>query len=164
LNWDFHGVEFVFENIALPDSNVNEPQSHGFVSFSIFPFPGLPEGGLLSNRVDIYFDQNPAVSTNRVETIVQFPVDLKPETQASRGILIFPNPTTGTINVKLPEPAKPGASIRITDLAGRLVQEQTTEPGSEQQIVHAGNLPSGMYFLQILSQGRVVAVDKFVKQ
>ncbi|MBK6994716.1 MAG: VCBS repeat-containing protein [Lewinellaceae bacterium] len=109
LNWDFHGVEFVFENIALPDSNVNEPQSHGFVSFSIFPFPGLPEGGLLSNRVDIYFDQNPAVSTNRVETIVQFPVDLKPETQASRGILIFPNPTTGTINVKLPEPAKPGA-------------------------------------------------------
>ncbi|MFN0176036.1 MAG: T9SS type A sorting domain-containing protein [Saprospiraceae bacterium] len=79
-------------------------------------------------------------------------------------IRIFPNPNPGTFTVEMPEPAKPGTKFRITDLAGRLVQEQKTEPGSTQQTVRAGALPSGMYFLQVVSEGRVLAVEKFVKQ
>ncbi|MBK7853915.1 MAG: hypothetical protein IPJ79_02535 [Bacteroidetes bacterium] len=30
-------MEFLFENILLPDSNINEPQSHGFVTYRIKP-------------------------------------------------------------------------------------------------------------------------------
>jgi hypothetical protein len=77
---------------------------------------------------------------------------------------IFPNPNPGTFTVELPEPAKPGTSFRITDLTGRLVKEQKTEPGSAQQMVSAEALPAGLYFLQVVSEGKVLAIEKFVKQ
>ena len=34
-------LEWLFKNILLPDSNVNEPASHGFISFRIKPKPEL---------------------------------------------------------------------------------------------------------------------------
>lgn len=77
---------------------------------------------------------------------------------------IFPNPNPGSFTVEMPEPARPGTLFRITDLAGRLVQEQKTEPGNTQQTVRATELPTGLYFLQVVSEGKVLAVEKFVKQ
>jgi len=77
---------------------------------------------------------------------------------------IYPNPNPGTFSVELPEAAKSGMRFRITDLAGRLVQEQATEQGGKQQTVQAGLLPNGLYFLQVVAEGKVLAVEKFVKQ
>ena len=77
---------------------------------------------------------------------------------------IFPNPNPGLFTVELPQPATPGMAFRVTDLAGRLVLEKQTEAGSQQQTVQTGNLPDGLYFLQVVSGGRVLAVEKFVKQ
>ena len=57
---------FRFENILLPDSNVNEPASHGYVVFSIGVRPGAPDGTAITNNVDIYFGGNEAVTTNTV--------------------------------------------------------------------------------------------------
>jgi uncharacterized repeat protein (TIGR01451 family) len=57
-------AKFTFNNILLPDSNVNEPASHGFVSFTIKAKAGLPENTLVENDADIYFDFNPPVITN----------------------------------------------------------------------------------------------------
>lgn len=81
-----------------------------------------------------------------------------------RSLRIFPNPNSGTFTVELPEPAWPGVIFYLTDIAGRLVQEQKIEPGSAQQIIRAGELPSGLYFLQVVSEGRVFAIEKFMKQ
>ena len=77
---------------------------------------------------------------------------------------IFPNPNPGMFSVEMPEPAKPGMTFRIIDLTGRLVQEQKTEPGSMQQTVRASELPASLYFLQVVLEGKVLAVEKFVKQ
>jgi hypothetical protein len=77
---------------------------------------------------------------------------------------IYPNPNPGTFTVEMPVPAQPGTQFRIIDLAGRLVQDQKTEPGSATQTVRAGELPTGLYFLQLLENGRVIAIEKFVKQ
>jgi hypothetical protein len=79
-------------------------------------------------------------------------------------IRIFPNPNTGAFTVTLPAPARPGMRLRITDLAGRMLQELETAPGTEQQTVQAGALPDGLYFLQVLENDKVIAVEKFVKQ
>ena len=63
-------VKFIFNNILLPDSIVDEPNSHGFVSFSIKLNNDLPHHTLISNTSDIYFDFNPSIKTNTVQSNV----------------------------------------------------------------------------------------------
>lgn len=52
-----------FSNINLPDSNTNEPASHGYIAFRIKPINTLVTGNEIINRAAIYFDFNPAVIT-----------------------------------------------------------------------------------------------------
>lgn len=61
---------FEFLNINLPDSNANEPASHGYVRFRIKPLPSLTLGTVVPNGSSIYFDFNPAVLTNIATTTV----------------------------------------------------------------------------------------------
>ena len=55
---------FNFENIMLPDSNVNLIASNGFVKFKISPKNEIPLGTKINNQAAIYFDFNSAVITN----------------------------------------------------------------------------------------------------
>jgi uncharacterized repeat protein (TIGR01451 family) len=59
-------LTFTFNNIMLPDSNANEPKSHGFIRFSIAPKADLPEKTRIENFADIFFDYNEPVRTNTV--------------------------------------------------------------------------------------------------
>jgi uncharacterized repeat protein (TIGR01451 family) len=61
-------VEFYFQDIMLPDSVNNEPESHGFVSFSIDINEGAPLLNEINNRVYIFFDNNPPIVTNTTWT------------------------------------------------------------------------------------------------
>ena len=79
-------------------------------------------------------------------------------------ISIYPNPNPGIFNVELPAPARPGTAFRIVDLTGQVLRTQPTQAGSAMQTVQADDLPAGLYFLQVVAEGRVVAVEKFVKQ
>ncbi|WP_027419578.1 FG-GAP-like repeat-containing protein [Crocinitomix catalasitica] len=57
-------VSFKFENIMLPDSNVNFLGSQGFVRYRINLLEDLSAGTQIKNYADIYFDANPPVITN----------------------------------------------------------------------------------------------------
>ena len=57
-------LTFTFNNIMLPDSNANEPKSHGYIQFSIRPKAGLPPKTRIENLADIFFDYNEPVRTN----------------------------------------------------------------------------------------------------
>lgn len=57
-------TKFIFNNILLPDSNVNEPASHGYLVYNIKPKIGVPDLSVVKNDADIYFDFNPPVITN----------------------------------------------------------------------------------------------------
>jgi uncharacterized repeat protein (TIGR01451 family) len=61
-------LEFTFNNIQLPDSNVDEQHSHGFVTYSITPKSNLTPPFNIYNTAHIYFDLNPAVTTNTTHT------------------------------------------------------------------------------------------------
>ncbi|MEM9930089.1 MAG: T9SS type A sorting domain-containing protein, partial [Bacteroidota bacterium] len=65
-------LQVYFDNIFLPDSNVNEIASHGFFTFAI----NLQETALnttVENTAGIYFDFNAPVITNSVvSTVVEF--------------------------------------------------------------------------------------------
>ncbi|NND77759.1 MAG: T9SS type A sorting domain-containing protein [Flavobacteriales bacterium] len=53
-----------FDDIFLPDSTTNEPESNGFFKFTINCLDGLPPWTLIENNTEIYFDFNPPILTN----------------------------------------------------------------------------------------------------
>lgn len=67
---DGNKVEFLFENINLPDSISNEPESHGFVVFKIKPKSSIAVGDVITGKARIFFDFNPPIVTNEVKTTI----------------------------------------------------------------------------------------------
>ena len=59
-------ASFRFDDILLPDSNVNALGSQGFVTFRLRPHPGLAHLTEITNNAAIYFDLNAPVITNTV--------------------------------------------------------------------------------------------------
>jgi len=60
-----------FDNIQLPDSNVNEAKSNGYVIYRINPKTSLLPGDTINNTASIYFDFNLPVQTNIERTVVE---------------------------------------------------------------------------------------------
>lgn len=61
---------WTFANIMLVDSNMNEPLSHGYLSFIIKPKSNLVVGNIINNTATIYFDYNLPIITNTETTTV----------------------------------------------------------------------------------------------
>ena len=59
-------VEFVFDDINLPDSISNEPESHGFVKYEIKCKKNIGADENIQNTAHIYFDFNDPITTNTV--------------------------------------------------------------------------------------------------
>lgn len=59
-------VDFIFNDIYLPDSTSDEEGSHGFVVFQVEARADLAPNTVLLNQAAIFFEQNPAIITNEV--------------------------------------------------------------------------------------------------
>lgn len=94
-------LEVIFNDIALPDSNQNEPASHGFISFAIQRNKAFNQFYKIENQAAIYFDFNEPIITNTVITPLASPSvsALEPNWEAIErpGLLIAPNPTANDI-------------------------------------------------------------------
>lgn len=90
-------LEVIFEHIALPDSNSNEPASHGFVSFAIQRKKAFNANYKILNTAAIYFDFNEPVITNTVITPLAMPLvsTFEPTSTDTKypSLMISPNPT-----------------------------------------------------------------------
>jgi uncharacterized repeat protein (TIGR01451 family) len=64
LAWNFNGIN-------LPDSNVNEPASHGYIVYRIRPKSTVAANDVIHNTASIYFDFNLPVLTNDASTEVR---------------------------------------------------------------------------------------------
>lgn len=148
LNWINYqrNMEFRFDNILLPDSNINEPLSHGFVRYRIQPKTTLVAGDTIPNFAAIYFDFNEPVITNTAKTIIVLPTGLASTSLSKGGLLVFPNPTNGNINISGYKLEQGKAQLKISDVYGKLILEKTlTEPNT---LLETQNLPSGVYLIQ----------------
>ena len=65
-------VEWTFSDILLPDSNVNEPASHGLVKLRIKPVQPVLAGSVIENVANIYFDFNDPVITDPSMLVAEF--------------------------------------------------------------------------------------------
>ena len=156
-------LTFTFNNILLPDSNVNEVASHGFIQFSIDQRPDNPFGVLLENRAGIYFDFNAPIMTNTVWHTIS--PDFKPtpthEPKAPVSILqAWPNPAGQVTRIWTEKPFKAGQQLVLRNAMGSVVREIVVQ-GQTVEVQRAG-LAAGLYFVELRSAGRVLAVGKVV--
>lgn len=79
-------------------------------------------------------------------------------------ISIYPNPSNGVFTIEMQQAAKSGMQFRITDISGKSVYEANAVWGKSIHQLDANFLTSGLYFLQVISNGKVLAVKKLIKQ
>ncbi|MEM6967037.1 MAG: FG-GAP-like repeat-containing protein [Bacteroidota bacterium] len=143
-------VEFFFRDILLVDSFTNEPLSHGYVQFHIYPKENLPNETSIFNSASIYFDFNPPILTNTVENLM---VDMLPvftstnETSLTPTVQIFPNPLQSGEALHLKNLWDGDNQISIFDAFGRRVFFEKIN--SVDYIIQSENWNAGIYFILI---------------
>lgn len=156
-------LAFIFENINLLDSNLNEPASHGYVDFKIQPREGLPLGTDIFNSAAIYFDYNPPIYTNttrhRIDSL--FVTALTWEAPPQYELRIFPNPVAHTAQVRLEGIAEHEVvTLQLFNAQGQLIWSKAQPNG--QAVIARRHLPSGLYFIQALSGGQKIGSGKIM--
>lgn len=79
-------------------------------------------------------------------------------------LLVFPNPTTGQVQVQLPMAAERGMHLVVLDLMGQPLISQSAAIGERSQSLDLSIYPAGLYFLQWQARGRVLASARVVKE
>lgn len=139
-------ISFLFENIFLPDSTSNEPESHGFITYEIMTSEGIPDPTIVSNTAHIIFDANPAIITN---TTMNTMVETFPTVSVSDPIAdvlkVYPNPSSSNVMIEVDD----FIHAELFDFNGQKVLE------SNSQNLDVRNLPSKIYLLKIRTDGQI---------
>ncbi len=149
-------IEWRFSNILLPDSNVNEQASHGFIRYRIKPKNTLVPGNEIRNKASIYFDYNAPVATNETLNVVQVVTAVDPGPNQP-DVKVFPNPAGSNLYIVL----KGYFDYELYDITGKdLLTGQHNYDG---KTIDISWLPKGTYLLEIkTSKGR--SVKKIILQ
>ena len=150
MDWYISGwseLKFNFPNINLLDSNSNEPESHGFVDFSIKIRDDVLDERQVINKAGIYFDYNEPVITNEVLRTVGEPTGIKFIEGTDQLIRIYPNPTKKTVNI---ETQTDRTNLRIRNTIGQTLGMFRLQKGVNQINL---DLPTGMYLIEFEQEG-----------
>ncbi|WP_162126598.1 T9SS type A sorting domain-containing protein [Flavobacterium phycosphaerae] len=146
--------EFLFEGINLP-GNLNEPESHGYISYKVKPISSIALGNVISNTANIYFDYNAPIQTNTVSTTV---VALGNDDFAFTNFNYYPNPVKNTLMLSN---ATTIDEIEISSVLGqKILSKKVNELQTELNI---SELSNGIYFVKITSGGQEKTV-KIIKK
>lgn len=138
-------IEFIFNNINLPDSTSNEVGSHGFVKFKASTYGGLPNGTVINNNANIYFDYNLPILTNTAQTTISDMVlihdPLSVETYLAEDVAVYPNPTSGRLVIE----STTLEVVEIYNISGVLIE--TTAKNE----IDLSQYSKGMYLVKIFT-------------
>ena len=149
-------VHFNFPNINLPDSNSNEPESHGWVQYRVKSKPTVnPLSTVIHNTASIYFDFNDPIVTN--DALVEYSTSVA--TLPNIDFQLYPNPTANHVTIVLPK-EHPNALVAVHDLTGREVF--STAPVNAQVQLQTLVLSSGVYHVAMRVNGKSIGGKKLV--
>jgi uncharacterized repeat protein (TIGR01451 family) len=157
---DFGKLKFDFHNIMLPDSNANEPASHGHVVYKISPKSTLPLGTELTNTAFIYFDFNAPVVTNTTLNTLATPLAVNPGRNDIH-LSVAPNPFNGNTTVRFDNPNDASHTLTVRDLSGRVLQVDRDIVG-EMHALDGSMLSAGLYLFTLENNAGVVGSGKLI--
>ncbi|MFN8284996.1 MAG: T9SS type A sorting domain-containing protein [Chitinophagales bacterium] len=166
-------LKFTFDRINLVDSFTNEPKSHGFVSFKITPYDSIPNGTLVKNSADIYFDFNLPIKTNTTQVSIDdrlptgatlsFVTAVKEQKNNYEAIYVYPNPFNTITTFEFVYNTK-AAQLIVYDVNGALVANENVANKTTYQF-QRNNLSNGMYFYIVQNkEGEVIGRGKLILQ
>ncbi|MBK8705975.1 MAG: T9SS type A sorting domain-containing protein [Saprospiraceae bacterium] len=82
----------------------------------------------------------------------------------ARNIRLYPNPNTGQFTLDWQGAPWPEGRVEIAGPLGQALRSFAVPEGASQMEVQIADLPAGMYFVKMLSAGRLVKVMKVVKR
>jgi len=125
-----------FEEIYLPDSHTNEPQSHGFFSYSLKLKKPLSLNEEIKNTAYIYFDNNPAIITN---TTLNKYVLSGINNGIDNNLGMYPNPANSIVRFQNPN----HEFASLIDMLGHEVLN------TKHAYFDISQLPPGIYILKV---------------
>ncbi len=156
-------LRFDFNNILLPDSNVNELLSHGYLRYAIQPKANLTNGTNISNTAYIFFDYNVPIVTNTTSNTIL--ITAVGSIANKNDIKVYPNPSSKNITIEWKSNSSETTTLEILDLTGRTINKEginmATETNSHSMDI--STLQNGVYLLRI-SNDKQTAVFKVVKE
>ncbi len=151
-------IRFNYDNIMLPDSNANEPASHGYVSYKIKQNNNVAHLTQIQNSASIYFDFNQPIYTNMtVNTVDQFLSISQPENSSSQ-INVFPNPSNEKCQLFFNN--RQLRKIIVTDAMGKEVLKGSFS--TESHIINTSRLPEGIYTIKVIGENKTEGISKIV--
>ncbi|MBI2257941.1 MAG: DNRLRE domain-containing protein [Flavobacteriia bacterium] len=146
-------LEWTFDNILLVDSTTNEPGSHGFIQFQVKQNKDLPEGTIINNEADIYFDFNEPVITNSTSHIINSAVyhnllDIKEKENNLDQIFVYPNPVLKDLFISSKDNLS--KNFEIKDITGKIILKGKLANSNQ---INLSQLNSGIYILTIFDKG-----------
>lgn len=157
-------LEWTFDPIFLPDSNISEPGSHGFVNFTVEQDSGIALGSVIENTAAIYFDFNPAVITNTTHHLVDtnfIALQVATWHQAPVSLTVVPNPMADRAVIQVGEGPYSQLQLRVYDLQGRMVIQQRCN-GANQLVIQRGELAPGVYVFEVSDDALPIGTGKLV--
>jgi len=151
-------LQVTFSNIMLPDSNVNEPRSHGFFRFRIAQQPNNPLGTVINNAVSIYFDFNPPIKTNTTwhtvsDNFVEVNVAVDKVYTKETNVLVYPNPFEQATTIEVQGMEVSELTLLVYAVDGKLVRTISTKH-KKRLTLRRQNLPQGVYFYRLEGEGK----------
>lgn len=159
-------LKWSFDDIMLPDSNVNEAASHGFVKFQIRQKSAVPLSTVIQNRAAIYFDFNAPVLTNTTwhtigENFVTGVTTPAVAPAAGHAWQLSPNPADGSIPaIFIHGGEMPAGRLDLFDELGRLVLQAPVR--DNRASLDGRRLNPGTYFVRIWVDERPAAWAKWM--
>lgn len=141
-------IEFKFQNILLPDSNINETASHGFIKFVVRPLTTLTSGSLINNNAYIYFDYNLPILTNTVSTVIHNIVGINDLNNKSQ-LHVTPNPASNFLFIWSAADLQNGIIEIINSLGQKVMVKEFVGMLSENVLTE--KLPNGIYTIKVIS-------------
>lgn len=146
-----------FDQINLPDSISNEPESHGYFSFAIRR--NAHGGNYINcfNNAAIFFDFNHPIITNTTVSRIISPVvvSVNESTFYSNDkskLLFMPNPSGMSCMLSTNQFLKGQGLVKIYNSSGRFIRQFHTPNLGEDIQMDTSDLPNGLYF--ITAQGK----------
>jgi surface protein len=153
---DNNHVEFIFDNINLPDSMSDEPASHGFIAYKIKPIQGVQVGDVITGDAGIFFDFNQPIITNTVSTTITSPLG---NTDLFNDILkLYPNPASSIINLR----AQTNVTIKDVKVYN-MIGVELRHFKQDLEAINISDLNTGMYIL-IVQTNRGFAKYRLIKK